>query len=70
MLNILSSFINTMMSIVNYMVNAVNNLINLFSHIPAYVTFLTTSVAVLPSFIIPYAICAIGICVVLFIIGR
>ena len=70
MINIFTSFVNTIMAIVQFAINAINSLINLFVKIPTYVTFLTASLNVLPIIIIPFALAAIAIYVILFIVGR
>lgn len=70
MLQLLTEFINQITAIVNFFINSVSSLINLFTKIPTYVTFIATSVSVLPSIIIPFALAAVAICVVLFILGR
>lgn len=70
MINIFTSFVNTIMAIVQFAINAINSLINLFIKIPTYVAFITTSINVLPIMIIPFALAAVAIYVILFIVGR
>lgn len=70
MLNLLSQFFNSIVAIIQFFINAILSLVNLFSKIPVYVSFLTTSINVLPVFIIPFALCAIAIYIVLFVVGR
>lgn len=70
MLSILESLIHTITALINFFIHAIQSLINLFIKIPTYVNFLVTSINVLPIIIIPFAMAAISIYVVLFILGR
>lgn len=70
MLSILESLIHTITALINFVIHAIQSLINLFIKIPTYVNFLVTSINVLPIIIIPFAMAAISIYVVLFILGR
>lgn len=70
MLDVLSQFLDMVSSLVSFAVNAITSLISLISKIPTYSAFLVNSINVLPAFIIPFAILAIMIYFVLFVMGR
>ena len=70
MLSILSSIANTIISLVSFLVNTIKSFIDLLVHLPDYLQFLTNSLNLLPSVIIPFGLLAISIYVILFIMGR
>lgn len=70
MLNLLSQIANTIIAIVSFFVHSIESFINLLLHLPAYVTFLTQSIAFLPAILIPFAAASISIYIVLMIVGR
>lgn len=70
MLDVLNSLLNTVTSIIQFVVNSVTSLVNLLIKIPTYTTFLISSINVLPSIFIPFAIACVSLYVVLFMVGR
>lgn len=70
MLNLLSQIVNTIIAIVMFFIHTVESFINLLLHLPAYITFLTQSIGLLPAMLIPFAVASISIYVVLMIVGR
>lgn len=70
MLSILESFMNTVYALINFIIHAIQSLVNLLVKLPTYVNFIITSINVLPIMIIPFAMAAVSIYVVLFILGR
>lgn len=70
MLGLLSGIWNTIVAIVQFLINMITSLVNLIAHIPAYVAMITSSLTVLPTLIIPFALAGVSLFVVLFILGR
>lgn len=70
MFSLLSSIVNTIISLVTFFVHTLQSFIDLIAHLPDYLQFLSNSLNLLPSAIIPFAILSVSIYVVLFIVGR
>ena len=70
MINLLKSIVDTIFALVQFLINTVESLLNLLAHLPNYISFLVTSINVLPSVIIPFALASISINVVYLILGR
>lgn len=70
MLDILSNLLDTITSVIQFVVNSVTSLVNLLIKIPTYTAFLISSINVLPSIFIPFALACVSLYVVLFVIGR
>lgn len=70
MLEMLRSLLNTVMVLVNFVINTFTSLLSFVSKIPTYVTFITSSVAVLPYILLPFVYVCVSLYVVLFIINR
>jgi hypothetical protein len=70
MLDFLKTFVDTLGSLLTFIFNYISSLFNLISKLPAFVLFLTNSVALMPMILIPFVLAAISIYLVLFILGR
>lgn len=70
MLNLLRSIIEFITAIVSFIIHAIGSLLNFITLIPTYVSFLITSINVLPSVFIPFMIATITLSVVLFVLNR
>lgn len=70
MINLLESLLNIVITLCNFIYNTISSLIALIIQIPDQVEFLTTSLATLPPFVIPFATAFISINVILFILGK
>lgn len=70
MLNLLSNLVNTITAIVSFVIHSFVSLINLLVKIPTYISFIITSINLLPAVIIPFAIASVYICYVLFVLNR
>lgn len=57
-------------TLLNLVITTITSLVQLIINIPTYVTLLITSVNVLPSFIIPFALAFISLVVVQYIVGK
>ena len=60
----------TIVALIKFVINTIESLINLFIKIPSYVSFLATSLDMLPSVIIPFCLASISIYVIYLVIGR
>lgn len=60
----------TVMLFIDLIVGIFTSLINLIMNIPTYLSIVTTSINILPSFAVPFALAYISIVVVQFIINR
>ncbi len=70
MLNLLSQIATVISSIIQFVIHAITSLLNFILLIPTYITFIISSINVLPSVLIPFAIASIWVTAYLFIIGR
>lgn len=70
MLNILQSIITTITALVNYVAGVLGGILVLISHIPTYISFLSTGIGFLPMIIVPFATVYISLYAVKFILGR
>lgn len=70
MIELFKSFLNIVSSLLSFVIHSITSLFNLFAHIPQYVAFMTTSINVLPSVIIPFAIASVSVYVVFLVLGR
>lgn len=69
MLQILNSILITIDNLIIFIYHSFVSIINLLTHLPDYINFMTTSVNVLPSVVIPFAIASISIGVVMFVVS-
>lgn len=65
-----SSIGDTIISLINFVINTISSLIALISKIPAYMMYITESLNVLPSFILPFATAYISLLVIQYICNR
>lgn len=70
MIQLLSSIVETIVSLVQFVINAINGLIQLLLLIPQAIAFITSSISMLPPFVIPFIIAALYIGIVQYIVGR
>lgn len=57
-------------ALANFLINSVNSLLQFLGHLPRFITFATTSLNVLPTIIIPFALAAVSMYFVLRLINR
>lgn len=70
MLDLLSSIGNIIVSGVTFFVNTLLSLIDLITRLPSFISFVSTSINLLPAVVVPFCLAAISLTVVLFITGR
>lgn len=70
MIKLLQSIVDTITSVISFLIHTIQSLINLFLHIPTYVDFLVTSIGLLPTIIIPFALASVSVYVVFIILNR
>lgn len=70
MLDLLSSIGDIIVSAVTFFVNTLLSLIDLITRLPSFISFVSTSVNLLPAVVVPFCLAAISLTVVLFITGR
>lgn len=70
MIHLLKSLVTIVASLINFVIHSISSLINLFFHIPQYLSFITTSLDVLPAVILPFALATVSIYAVYFILNR
>lgn len=70
MLDLLSRFVNGISVGFQLVINFVTSLVNFVLNMPTYVSFMNTSLTVLPDIVLPFALISITISVVLFLINR
>lgn len=70
MLKILSEIANSIIAVFQFLVNTITSLLDFFVHIPSYLGFITQSISLLPSILIPFAIASIAIYIFLFTVGK
>lgn len=70
MLNLLSQIATTIWAVIEFVLHAITSLFQFITMIPTYITFIVSSINVLPSVIIPFAIASIWVTAYLFMIGR
>lgn len=70
MIQLLQSIVEVVTSVVSFVIHSITSLFNLLSHIPQYVSFMATSINVLPSVIIPFALASVSVYVVFLVLGR
>lgn len=68
--DILKAIANIIASLIQFIVSTLESLFSLFSNLPQYLSFVTTSINVLPAVIIPFALASISIFVIYLVIGR
>lgn len=69
-LNFLKSIGYLFVSLFGFLKQMLESLYMLITQIPAFISFLSTSVVILPSVIIPFVLASISIYVVYLIVGR
>lgn len=70
MLNILSQIADTISALITFLINTITSFVSFISYIPTYLTFITQSIALMPSILIPFATACISIYFLLFMVGR
>lgn len=70
MLDLLSRLVNGIAVGIQLVINIVTSLVNFVINIPTYVSFMSTSLTVLPNVVLPFALLSVTISVVLFLINR
>lgn len=70
MIKLLISIVNVIGALITFVINTIISLVTLLLNIPTYLTFIVSSINLLPTAIIPFAVATVTISVVLFIIGR
>ena len=70
MIDLLSSIVETIVSLVQFVINAINGLIQLLLLIPQAIAFISSSISMLPPFVIPFITAALYIGIVQYIVGR
>lgn len=70
MIALLQSFIDSIIAVANFFWHTISSLFIFITHIPVYLTFIVSSLSVLPAVIVPFAIVSIYIYVMYFILSR
>lgn len=70
LIDIFRSLIDTVVTLINFLINSILSLINLIVKIPTYLDVIVSSLNLLPSFLIPFAMAYISIAVVQYVINR
>lgn len=70
MISLFKTLIDIITSVLEFVGHTIYSLFVLLSHIPEYVSFIVSSINVLPNVIVPFAIASISIYVVFLILGR
>lgn len=70
MFDLLKGLVNIVTTLSSLVLNIITSLYNFITKIPLYSEFIISSVNLLPTIIIPFAIFGISIYIILFIIGR
>ena len=70
MIDLLKSIIVTITSVINFLAHAIKSLWYFIKHIPQMITFLSSSLTVLPTVLIPFALATISVYAVFFILNK
>lgn len=70
MLDLLSSIGEIIVSVVTFFVNTLVSLVDLITRLPSFISFISSSVNLLPAVVVPFCLAAVSLTVVLFITGR
>lgn len=70
MIELFKSIVTTITALIVFVSHAITSLINLFLKLPGYLAFITTSLDVLPSVIIPFALATVSVYAVFFVLNR
>lgn len=70
MIKILNSLLNIVITVINLVIDVFVAIITIFTSIPEYIDFLSSSVSVLPAFLLPYILFGIFLTVVAMLIRR
>ena len=70
MLDFLSGIMDFITMLGSTLIMLIKSTLDFFLMIPSFLAYLTTSVAVLPSFIVPFVVAGIFLSVILLIVGR
>lgn len=70
MINLLNSIVNFVISIIHFIIHVFNAMISFIGMIPVYVNFLSTSLVVLPPFVLPFATLGISLSIITMIINH
>lgn len=66
----LKSFLQTVSALLIFIGHSFRSLIRLFRYLPQYISFITTSLDVLPLVILPFALATISIYAVYFVLNK
>ena len=70
MIDLLTSIVETIVSLVQFVINAINGLIQLLLLIPQAIAFITSSISMLPPFVVPFIMAGLYIGIVQYIVGK
>lgn len=70
MIELLSSVVDTIIALVQFVINGINGLIQLLLLIPQAIAFLSSSISMLPPFVVPFITAALYIGIVQYIVGK
>lgn len=70
MIDLLNSLVGFISAIFNFLWNTIQALVSLITRIPSYITFISSSLVILPTVIIPFVLASVSIYVVYLITGR
>lgn len=70
MIDSLRAVVDFLTSVVSFGYHTLTSIFNLISQIPTYVSFLSVSIGLLPTVLIPFAIASISLYGVLFLLNR
>lgn len=65
-----SQLILSVVSLIKFIIHAVTSLVQFIANLPRFITFATTSLGVLPTVLIPFALAGVSIYFVLRLINR
>lgn len=69
-LSFLNELFNTIGALLSFVISAINGFVNLLIKLPYYASYLLQMLALLPSFVIPFATVSISTSILLFILNR
>lgn len=70
MIDALKSIVTSIIAVINFVAHALTSLWYFIKHIPDYLTFITSSLDILPTVIIPFALATISVYAVFFILNK
>lgn len=66
----ITDLFNAVIGAISFLIHTITSMVSFVAHIPAYISFTTSAINVLPAMLIPFAVAGISAYVVLFIINR